>query len=115
VDRRRELKEQYKQMKPEMGIILIKSKLNNKCYIEATKNLKGTINGTKFKLNAGSHRNKELQRQWRELGEDNFSIEILEKLEYDEDESKIDYSEELKLLELIWEERLLQQNMEFFR
>jgi hypothetical protein len=43
MDRRKELKEQYKHMKPGMGIFTIRSKVNNKCYIETevAQDLKG--------------------------------------------------------------------------
>lgn len=106
MDRKKELKELYKTMKPDMGIFIIKSSLNDKCYIEVTKDLKGTINSTKFKLDLGNHPNKELQKLWKEHGESSFTIEILEKLKYDEDETKVDYSEELNILKLIWQDRL---------
>lgn len=114
MDRRKELKEKYKLMKPDMGVFVIKNNLNNKCYVEATQNLKGTINSTKFKLGFGNHPNKELQQAWNEFGEDSFSIEILEKLEYDEDESKTDYSEELEILELEWRDKLSKRGLEFY-
>jgi len=103
MDRRKELKELYKTMKPDMGIFVIKSNFNNKCYIEGTQDLKGTMNSTKFKLELGSHPNKELQKDWKEHGESSFTVKILERLKYDEDESKIDYSEEIKILKMIWE------------
>jgi hypothetical protein len=114
MDRKKELKEQYKQMKPDMGVLIVKSNFNNKCYIEAAKNIKAAINRINFTLELGSHVNKELQREWKEHGKDNFTIEILEKLEYEKDESKTDYSEDLKLLKLIWEERLSEEGMQFY-
>lgn len=114
MDRKKELKLMYKQMKPDMGIFIIRSKTNNKCYIGATQDLRGTINSTKFKLSAGGHPNKELQKEWNEQGEGNFVIDILEKLKYDKDESKTDYSEELELLHMVWEEKLSKENMEFY-
>lgn len=36
---------------------------------------------------------------------------ILENLEYDKDESKTDYTEELALLQMIWEEKLAKENI----
>lgn len=54
--------------------------------------MKGAVNGTKFRLGADSHRNKELQKEWNNFGVENFEIEILENLEYDKDESKTDYT-----------------------
>lgn len=115
MDRKKELKLQYREMKKDMGVYSIRSKSTNKVYIEATNDLKGTMNGAKFKLNGGMFPNRELLREWKEKGEDNFIIEILEKLEYDKDESKTDYSEDLALLKMIWEEKLLKENMEFYR
>ncbi|MBB6216098.1 hypothetical protein HNQ80_002197 [Anaerosolibacter carboniphilus] len=114
MNRKKELKEQYKQMRHEMGIFIIRSKVNNKCYIEATQDLRGTMNGTRFKLGAGAHPNRQLQKEWKEFGEGNFTIEILENLEYDKDESKTDYKEDLALLRMIWEEKLLKQKLEFY-
>lgn len=115
MDRKKQLKQQYKEMKPDMGIMIVRSHVSNKCFLQATPNLKGTINGTKFKLNAGSHPNRELQEDWHRFGEDNFSVEILEQLKYDKDETKTDYSEELEILQMIWEEKLLAQDVEFYK
>lgn len=49
-----------------------------------------------MKLN--SYKNKKLQKDWNENKEENFIIEVVEELAYDKDESKVDYSEELKML-----------------
>lgn len=115
MDRKKELKEQYKQLKPPMGIIIIRTKSSNKCYIEATPNITGKINSTLFQLKAGSQRNRELQKAWKELGEAAFTIEVLENLEYDKDETKTDYKDELALLQMIWEEKLAKEGMEFYK
>ncbi len=114
MDRKKELKQQYKQMKTEMGIFVIRSKVNHKSYIEATKDLKGRINITRFKLEFGSHPNKELQKEWKEHGKGNFIIEILENLAYEEDETKTDYEEDLILLHMIWTEKLSKQGIELY-
>jgi hypothetical protein len=114
-DRRKELIEQYKQMKPEMGIFRIRSKDGNKCCLETSQNLKGKMNRTRFQLDAGNHPNQELQRDWKQYGPDRFAFEVLELLPYDKDESKTDYSEELAILKHIWEEKLLAQQVEFYQ
>jgi len=115
MDRKKELKEQYRQMKPDMGILIIRSKVNNKCYIEGTQDLKSRINRYKFQLGFGSHPSQELQKDWKESGESNFIMEVLENLEYDKDESKTDYMEDLTLLQMIWEEKLTKQGWEFYK
>ncbi|HBL35768.1 MAG TPA: hypothetical protein DDZ55_03060 [Firmicutes bacterium] len=114
MDRKKELKQLYKQMKPEMGIFIIRGLDGGKCYLQATANLKGTINGTRFKLEAGSHPNQALQKEWTAKGAANFTFEILEQLEYEKDEAKTDYTDELAILQMIWEERLTKEKLEFF-
>lgn len=113
-NRRKELIEQYKQMKPDMGIFRIRLKGGDKCFLETSHNLKGKMNSTRFQLDMGSHPNKELQRDWKELGPDRFEFEVLELLPYAKDESKIDYTEELEILKHIWEERLLGERFTFY-
>ena len=114
MDRKRELKDQYKNMKPDMGIFIIRANFKDKCFVESCKDLKSAINGSKFRLNSGNHLNGDLQNDWKEYGEGCFTIEILENLQYDKDESKIDYSEDLAILKMIWEEKLTAKGMEFY-
>lgn len=115
MDNKKELKLQYKQMKHPMGVFMIRLKSGDKCYIEATNNFKARINSTIVKLQSGFHPNRELQQAWKEQGEDSFTFEILENLEYDKDESKTDYTEDLELLRMIWEEKLTGQGIIFFK
>jgi len=105
-DKRRQLQEQYKNMKPEMGVFIIRCNSNGKFFAKSNKNMKSKINSITFQLNANSHPNSKLQKDWNEHGESNFTIEVLEVLEYDKDECKTDYKEELDMLESIWIEKL---------
>lgn len=110
-NRKKELKEQYRLMKPEMGIFIIRSKENKECYIEATQNLRAVINSTRAKILNNMHPNLEFQKIWNE----NYTIEILENLPYDKDESKTDYTDDLLLLEMIWEEKLRMKDLEVYK
>lgn len=105
MDRKKELKAQYLQMKKDMGTFVILCEGEKKCHVEATNDLKGTMNGTKFKLECNSHPNRELQKAWKTLGAEAFTIEILELLPHKEDESQQDYSEELSIQAFIWREK----------
>jgi len=105
--RKKELIAQYKQTRPEMGIFMIRCKVNNKYYLEGTQNLRGRMNGAKARLAGGLHPYRELQKEWNQLGEENFTFEVLENLEYDkEDEAKTDYTDDLAILQMEWEEKL---------
>lgn len=111
MDRKKELKEMYKQIKPDMGILVVQSKINNKYYLETTQNLKGKMNSIRFQLESRSFRmNEKLQKEWNQYGSESFEMKILENLEYDKDESKSDYSEELEIMKSIWDEKLKKQD-----
>lgn len=113
--RKKELQQEYANAKQPMGVFIVRCKSNNKCLIQATPDLKGVMNGTYVRLLNSRHPNRELQKEWDELGEESFVIEILEQLPYDEkDQEKEDYSQELALLQIIWEEKLAGENKVFY-
>ena len=102
---RKELKKQYAQTVQPMGVYQVKNKINGKLFVDCGLNLNGKMNRCKFQLIHGSHMNKSLQADFSELGEENFEFKILDLLEPKED-IKADYSEELKMLEAMWVEKL---------
>jgi hypothetical protein len=104
MDRRRELLDQYKQMKKEAGIYQIRNTAENKIFVLAAPDLK-SMNGKRFQLNMGSFMNAELQKDWTRLGEKAFAFEVLEVLEEKED-GFFDKKEELKKLERKWLDKL---------
>jgi len=111
---KKELKEQYKQMKPDMGIIMFKCKASQKAYLVCSKNIKGDINSLTFQLNLGSYNIcNNLQNDWKKYGENGFEITVLELLQYDKDELKTDYSNDLKLLRDLCSEKL--NNFEYVK
>ncbi|NMB47026.1 MAG: GIY-YIG nuclease family protein [Firmicutes bacterium] len=114
-ERKKELREQYLLMKPDIGIFAIVCKDNGKYYLEVSCDLKSAMNSTQFKLNAGMHPEKELQRDWQRLGENQFEIKVLEQIEpEDQDGAEDDYQDDLALLRMIWVERLAEQNIELY-
>ena len=67
----------------------------------------GTMNSLRFQLRMGSFLPcPELGKDWKELGEESFVIEVLDELKPVEDEPGREYQEELKELEKIWREKL---------
>lgn len=104
MDRKQELKQQYKETKFEAGVYQIKNTKNNKTFIESTMNLK-TINGKRFTLDMGSFQNKPLQNEWTEFGAEVFSFEVLEILEIPET-GYFDAKDALKKLKQKWLDKL---------
>jgi len=81
MDKRKELINAYKQTTPPMGILQIKNKKNGKIFICSSVNIPGIINRYRFQLKLGSHKNRDLQNDWNEFGEDSFEFETLEAIE----------------------------------
>lgn len=114
MDQRRLLKERYKQMKPEMGLYVIQSKVSGKMLLAAATDLKSAINGSRFKLKGGMHPNRALQAEWNAAGEDAFEFRILDRLEYSKDPAKTDYTDDLEELRIMWMEKLSGEGAVFY-
>ncbi|MCX7749908.1 MAG: DUF2087 domain-containing protein [Clostridia bacterium] len=104
VERKKELIQQYKEMKKEAGVYQIRNTKNQKILVLVTPDLK-TMNGKRFQLEMGGFMNKQLQEEWKQFGADAFEFEVLEVLE-EKEEGFFDKKEELKKLEKKWLEKL---------
>jgi hypothetical protein len=101
--RRKELKEEFKQIKTYMGIYQIKNNVNGKIYVDSCPNLKNKWLTLKMQLETGRFANSQLQKDWSQLGADAFVYEVLEKKEVEED---IDKRWHLKQMAKQWMEKL---------
>jgi len=104
MDRKKELKQQYKEMKTEGGVYQIRNIKNQKVFVVATPNLK-TINGRQIELLRGGHKNRQLQEEYNQFGQEAFVFEVLEVLE-EKEEGFFDKADELKKLHVKWIEKL---------
>lgn len=111
MERKRELKQQYKEMKPKMGVFAIRSKADGKVFLEAAADLKSAMNSNRFKLRANMHGSKELQEWWNRYGADNFVFEIVEELDYCNEGDSKDYSDELETLKELCGERFSKKDL----
>jgi hypothetical protein len=102
---RKELIKEYKMTLPKMGVLMIKNLVSGKIFITGGKDINGRINRNKFQLNHGSHPNNALQKDFKELGESNFTFEIIDILE-PKDEPGYDYTADIAALESLWLEKL---------
>ncbi|OWA36134.1 hypothetical protein B9G55_09775 [Saccharibacillus sp. O16] len=103
-NRRKELQELYKEMKQEGGVYRIVHKASGRSFISSLPNLK-SMDGRRFELNNGSFKNKELQRDWKQYGEEAFDFEVLEVLKPSEN-AYVTIREQLNELEAKWLEQL---------
>jgi hypothetical protein len=100
-----DIKREYKERPMVAGIFQVKNTVNGKVLLGSSLNLQGPLNAHRFMLTIGSHRNRDLQREWNEFGGDKFVFEILETVKV-KDEPGFDLKDELTLLEQIWIENL---------
>ncbi|HKI78091.1 MAG TPA: GIY-YIG nuclease family protein [Ignavibacteriaceae bacterium] len=100
-----ELKKSYKQSLTQMGIYQVKNNVNGKILIGSSKNLPGIINRFQFLLKYGTEQNKGLQNDYDKYGKEKFTFEVLDELKPKEDPD-YNYSEDLKVLEELWLEKL---------
>jgi group I intron endonuclease len=105
VKSRRELNREYTERVKPAGVYQVKNLVNGKVLLGSSLNLEGPLNRHKFMLKIGSHLNKALQKDWNELGPDQFIFEILEQVQV-RDDPNFNLKDELTLLEMIWLEKL---------
>lgn len=102
---RKELIDEYKQIKFRMGVFQIRNTMNGKIFIESSVNLDKIWNRHQTELNFGGHRNLNLQKEWNAFGEDKFVFEVLSEIEQREGDTT-DPKKELQLLEKMFIEEL---------
>ncbi len=100
-----EAKRDYKRLKRPMGVYRIRNIRDDKSYVGFSMDLKAGINRNKTELKFGSHRNRELLKEWKEFGELCFEFEILDELAH-EDNTQADPVEELRTLAEMWMRKL---------
>jgi group I intron endonuclease len=104
---KQQLKREYKNRPKNAGIYQIRNKVNGKILVGSALNLDGIVNRYQFETKCiwRWDGNPELQREMDEYGPENFRIEILDRLEPNDD-PLYNYSKDLKTLEELWLERL---------
>jgi len=102
---RKELNREYLERPKPAGVFQVKNTVNGKVLLGSSLNLDGALNGHRFMLKIGSHRNKALTEDWNEYGPDAFLFEILEVVQV-RDDPNFNLNDELTLLEMIWREKL---------
>lgn len=96
--RKKELIFEYRNRKPEKGIICFKCTAVNESFLMASNDTKASLNSVSAKLSMGFHPNKRLLELWKTYGVNGFELSVIHTLKYDD--PSLDYSEKLeKLLE----------------
>jgi hypothetical protein len=104
-DNRAQIKRLYKQSAADMGVYQIRNTVNNRIFLECSKNLEGTRNSRLFQLKMGKIVfNRELQKDLTAFGAGSFEFSVLEVLGPPQPGENVDRL--LADLELQWLEKL---------
>ena len=113
IDRKARIRE-YKETSQPAGIYRVRNSATGKSLVGSTVNLPGMLNRQRFQLEHGSHPDRELQKDWNELGPDAFEFEALDRLE-PRDEPAYDSTEDLRVLKEMWLEKLTASGEPLYR
>ncbi len=94
--RQKELLDIWRNRCPEMGVISICCNATGDLFLGASKDTRADFNGTRFRLSANGHPNKQLQELWNQHGEDSFSFSVMKILKYEDPAD--DHTDELRTL-----------------
>jgi hypothetical protein len=111
-DRRARIRE-YKETPRPAGVYRVRNTVRKKSLVGSTTDLPGILNRHRFQLKMGSHADRELQADWKELGPDAFAFEELDRLE-PKDEPGDDPRADLEVLRDMWIERLAASGESFY-
>lgn len=98
-DRKKQLRMEYDQRKPDMGVVCWRS--GERMWIAISKDAKADYNRSLFQLRLGSWPNRELQAAFAQAP-NSFRWSLLKRLDYEEREE--DHSSDLELLYLLCRE-----------
>lgn len=102
---KKELKNQYKELKLPMGVFQIKNQVNGKILLDSSTNMPAKWRRHLMELKFGSHRNKILQQEWKQYGKSAFTYEVIAEIDYKN--SAVDYSQEVTALAELYLEELM--------
>ena len=106
MDKRKTLKNEYKQGKIVGGIYRVANTRNEMYLLDYAANLQSKQNSFNFMVSSGSCLDYRLKKDLAEFGVQAFIFEILEALEKKPEQTRDEFIDDLKLLGQLWSEKL---------
>jgi hypothetical protein len=106
MDKRKTLKNEYKQGKIIGGIYRITNTHNGMYLLDYAINLQAKQNMFNFMASSGSCLDYRMKKDWAEFGGKVFIFEMLEALEKKKEQSQDEFISDLKMLTQFWSEKL---------
>jgi hypothetical protein len=103
---RKALSRQYKETRRHMGVFRVCNISIHKSLIGSSVDLTAMLNRQRFQLEMGAHPNQALQSDWNKMGPGSFKFEELDILKQPENQPDYDPTEDLRVLEEMWMQKL---------
>jgi len=103
---RKSLIRAYKETPRPMGVYRIHNTRDDRSLVGRSVDLPAILNRERVALRFGNHPNAALQRDWATLGPDAFAFEVLDTLKAPEGQPDYDPTDDLRVLEEMWVDRL---------
>lgn len=94
--RKKELLEEYKARRPEMGIFSYRCRATGESFLGYSQDIKAAFNSTTVKLNSNFYPNKRLLELWNQYGQEGFELAVVKLLKYEDPRG--DYTDKLEAL-----------------
>ncbi len=106
MDRRKELKDEYRQGKVTGGVYRLVNTCRGMYLLDYTPNLQAKQNSYNFAISTGSCLDFRLKEDWESFGGETFAFEILEALDKKKEQSQDEFMDDLKMLKQLWGDKL---------
>ena len=103
---RQALRRAYKETRRPMGVYRVRNTQTDRSLVARSVDLPASLNRERAQLRFGGHPNADLQRDWNAFGPDAFAFEVLDTLAPPDDRPDYDPTDDLRVLEALWLERL---------
>jgi hypothetical protein len=100
------LRRAYKETRRPMGVYRVRNTRTDRSLVARSVDLPASLNRERAQLRFGGHPNTELQRDWNASGPEAFVFEVLDTLAPRDDQPGYDPTDDLRVLEALWLERL---------
>jgi hypothetical protein len=87
------------------GVYMIKNTKNGKILLEVASDIEAAANRFSFAQKMGGCINYKLNKEWAAYGSDAFTFEIAETIDKNEEQSPVQFREDLNVLKKMWAEK----------
>ncbi|MBN2260624.1 MAG: GIY-YIG nuclease family protein [Clostridiales bacterium] len=108
---RKEMAAEYKGKLTTGGVYAIKNTKNDKLLLDCTTDIVSMKNRFEFIKKTDTVFSMKLQEDWKKYGKEVFEFVIIEEIEQNEKQTKIEYKKDVELLKEIWVENMKENEL----